>query len=64
MIKKILVALILTIGNINNTLAAERILITINQFVDHPSLDATTEGLKKSLRDRGFTSDKVESKTG
>lgn len=60
MIKTILVVLILTLGNINNALATERILITINQFVDHPSLDATTEGLRKSLRNRGFTPDKVE----
>ncbi len=60
MTKKILIIIALILGITSTALAAEKILITINQFVNHSSLDAATDGVKKGLKDRGFTSDKIE----
>jgi putative ABC transport system substrate-binding protein len=60
MIKKLLIIIVLTLGITSTALAAEKILITINQFVNHSSLDAATDGVKNGLKDRGFTPDKIE----
>ncbi|WP_372508797.1 ABC transporter substrate-binding protein [Pseudalkalibacillus decolorationis] len=35
--------------------AKKSVTVAINQFVEHPSLDAATEGFKKALAENGFT---------
>jgi putative ABC transport system substrate-binding protein len=62
MLKNLFIIIIIIFGINSTTLANERILITINQFVNHPALDAATNGVKKALKDRKFIPHKVEIK--
>jgi len=62
MLKNLFILIILTIGINSTALESEKILITINQFVNHPALDAATDGIRNALKDRGFIPGKVEIK--
>lgn len=62
MLKNLFIIIMLIFGINSTTLANEKILITINQFVNHPALDAATDGVKKALKDRQFIPHKVEIK--
>jgi putative ABC transport system substrate-binding protein len=62
MLKNLFIIIIIIFGINSTTLANERILITVNQFVNHPALDAAADGVKKALKDRKFTPNKVEIK--
>ncbi len=48
------------LGFINSSFAEEKILITVNQFVSHISLDAAYNGLNKALNDRKVVPDRAE----
>ena len=48
------------LGFINSSFAEEKILITVNQFVSHVSLDAAYDGLNKALNERKVVPDRAE----
>ena len=48
------------LGFINSSFAEEKILITVNQFVSHISLNAAHDGLNKALNDRRIVPDKAD----
>ncbi len=52
--KRLLVIAALMFSNCCWSFAEEKILITINQFVNHPALDAAQMGIKQALEDRSL----------
>lgn len=60
MFRRLLLVAVLVFTSIAQAQAAEKILVTVNQFVNHPALDAVTSGVEKSLLKRGFLPNKVE----
>ena len=59
--KKFLTRFILAVMSfINTSLAEEKILITVNQFVSHIALDTAYDGLAKSLSDRKIVPERAE----
>ena len=48
------------LGFINSSFAEEKILITVNQFVSHVSLDAAYDGLNQALNDRRIVPNRAE----
>jgi putative ABC transport system substrate-binding protein len=60
MLRNLLIILTLFFSTFLQSSAEDKVLITINQFVNHPALDAVTKGVEQSLKDRGIMPDKAE----
>lgn len=46
-------------AGVSGGLAAEKTLVTINQFISHPALDSSEKGIEKALKDRGLIPDTI-----
>lgn len=62
MLKNLFTILILIFGNFQLGIANNKKIITINQFVSHPALDAVVSGIKQVLVDKKILPDQAEIK--
>jgi putative ABC transport system substrate-binding protein len=56
----LLIFFISIFSSFSNAFAEEKILITVNQFVNHTALDAAYDGMHKALTDRGILPDRAK----
>lgn len=54
MLKRIIFSLLFLACTVQESLSDKPILVTINQFVSHPALDAATKGVKTALKKNGI----------
>ena len=59
MLRSIFIILSIFLGAFNAMGNSDKVLITINQFVSHPALDESKQGIEEALKKRGLLPDKV-----